>query len=179
MIKWEDPEPDGTQGHMEEMVDYVINEMRRRASGSSMDKETWKLISPEGQGEWDKLTSADKAKILSYAKQRAAKTSDGTMETNVHAIKDDASDTPPEESAAQDDSQITNTDKVDVNNAVSEARGKTHPGDPRRMLGSDTPKKTLQVKTVSWDNPDEESIDDMISSYWDDNPGDGSDQDFQ
>lgn len=140
-----------------ELAEYIINEMRRRTPGSSMNKETWKAISPTGQETWDKLDSGDKAKILGYAKQRMLKAKD-TMEGNTHQI------TNGDDDGTQEPEEPEESQELEVNSALTEARGKAHSADPRRMLGSDS-KPKMKVKTLDWDVSD---IEEAVDRYWDD-----------
>lgn len=169
---WDDDEPGGptleTAGSIEEAVDYVINEMRRRTPGSSMNKETWKSISKDGQGTWDKMSDSDKAKILRYATERASLTKD-KVESNTHSIDhgDDA-DAKTMDMATDEAPSRGEDDIVAINNAVSKARGQAHPGDPRRMLGNDGDRSSLQVKNTCWNFGGSSSAQlDAVDQYWD------------
>ena len=126
----------------------------RRTPGASMNKETWSTISDEGKAVWDKLTPTDKSKILSYAKQRAEK----PIQANNHEITED--EVPGDD--IDDPGEI-----LDVNKVVSEARGEAHPGDVRRMMGSDNTKpttkqsvnKAAKVNHLNW-------VDQACEDYW-------------
>lgn len=123
-----------------------------------MNKDTWQAISPTGQETWDKLDSSDKAKILGYAKQRALKSKD-VRESNTHQIAEEEGGETQETEIPEEDSQ-----ELEVNNALTEARGKAHSADPRRMLGSDS-KPKMKVKTLDWDISD---MEEAVDRYWDD-----------
>ena len=179
IIGWDEDEPGGPSleaaNTMEEAIDYVINEMRRRSPGSSMNKETWKSISKEGQGTWDKMSDSDKAKILRYAAQRASQDKE-RVESNTHSIDhgtnatDEIADANQDEASHQDDE-----DTMAVNNAVSEARGQAHPGDPRRMLGNDRERPSLQVKNACWETDPFSAQLQAVDHYWDSDSDSSSD----
>lgn len=182
LIGWDEDEPGGpsleTATTMEEAIDYVINEMRRRAPGSSMNKETWKSISKDGQGTWDKMSDSDKAKILRYATQRASQDKE-RMESNNHSIDHGSEvDIKVTDTATEEASCRGEDDTVAINNAMTEARGQAHPGDPRRMLGTDGDRSSLQVKNACWESRGFSSSQlAAVDRYWDSESD--SDSDFQ
>jgi hypothetical protein len=183
VTSWVDPmdEPDSDPPDIPGAdVEWSINEMRRRMPGSQMNKKTWESLSPEGQRIWDTLNDKDKVAVLSYAKQRAQR-SQNTLTTNVHMAitngedNDAVDDAIPTESA--NDSDDTRPDDYEVNNVLTEARGNTHPADPRRMMGSSTPAKPSEraVGYHSWHprHADDDSSDDgeyhsLFEGYWND-----------
>ena len=168
----------------DEITTFLVNEMRRRVPGSTMNKTTWESLSKEGRSVWDTLSDGDKRKILQYAHSRAERP---TLQANQHDT------TPADEvdnSNANDDATNTpaNTETVpttaEINNVVTKARSEAHPGDPRRMMGTtgSTPKKNRKadVKFVNWEISDgdgyQSSDDDLVDGYWESDHED--DQDF-
>ena len=164
--------------------------------GSRMPLTTWKSLSDETQSIWDQIDPAEKVKILAAARDDTRKmkrkvnftdqtTTNETIEANVHSTNDeddDASD-PGERQTFR------------VNTALSTARKEAHPGDPRRMMGTDNPSRTtittynddivirskdetvkshLKAMIHSFIDSDEESDDgsseddEDFSSYWND-----------
>ena len=150
---------------------YNINETKRQFRDPShfagqMNKETWTSLTPETQQLWDKIDRSEKARILEYKEDRAKRRqqnlkanthkSDKPRETSVNVH-----DTTPTET--EDDEKSTdagtpgisvNTARVQfsVNNATQQARSDAHPGDPRRVLGSNKappePSKKAQLLTM-------------------------------
>jgi hypothetical protein len=136
---------------------FEINETQRRPLGATMNKETWNSISTEGKKKWDALDASDKAKILSYAKKRAERS---TFEANQHEIDEEDADDKQEDLMEPVD---PNEDTIEVNQTLTEARGDAHAADPRRMLGNDKPAKAgRDVNNVSWDV---NTVDRMVDEY--------------
>ena len=122
-----------------------------------MNKETWKAISNEGKTTWDKLSEQDKKKILQYAMQRAEKP---TVEANTHSM--DNPDTPCDASLADEKSPTSmEVMKVSHGNGISQARNESHPGDPRRMMGSTPTDRVATIKFAQWNHPDDDNSDDI------------------
>jgi hypothetical protein len=74
--------------------------------------------------------------------------------------------------------------EAEVNNAVTKARKELHPGDARRVMGSNnsSTKKTTNVNHADFSTPkvDDTFLEDVIASYWDSDSSDSdNDQDFQ
>ena len=146
-----------------EITEYCINEMRRGfrrpSPASSMNKETWTSLSKEAQETWDKMPREDKAKILRYAGSRAKPSSRQANVTEIESSDDsakvlEANVHEQESTQVQESGDDSTTQLRCINNAVATARGKAHPGDPRRMMGSDKPaSKTLLAKNVSFGPP--------------------------
>ena len=92
------------------------------------------------------------------------------MEANVHDHNDEDGDTPdPDEKPS-----------IQANTALTTARKEAHPGDPRRMLGSDKPSQRGTEKG-STSSPDTKThLEAMIHAYTvsDDEQSDGS-EDFR
>ena len=185
----EDGDSNTGQAQSGDAISILINELKRRMPGSSMNKDTWNSLSTDGQSTWDKLSDTDKAKILKYAAQRAGKPTrlanvhqQETMDEDAAQVQDDINEVITD--SVNEESEEVQRGITSINNAIAIARGKAHPGDPRRMLGSLTPsKKTTQVKTVQWgpngdiDDSDDSIAnvdDDLLDSYWDSE----SDEDF-
>ena len=141
---------------LDEINVHMANQLKR-LPGASMNKETWKAISNEGKTTWDKLSEQDKKKILQYAMQRAEKS---TVEANTHSMDnpDTSFDAP-----FTDDQPPTSMDvmRVTHDNGVSQARNETHPGDPRRMMGSTPPARVATIKFAQWNQSDEDNSDDL------------------
>jgi predicted Fe-S protein YdhL (DUF1289 family) len=132
----------GQSMDMSQVAEYVINEMRRRTPGSSMTKETWESVSKTGKVTWDEMSDEDKVKILAYAKARAESQD---INANIHTIEE-------EQGAPSEEKETSPPTERQANNAVTEARGQAHPGDPRRMLGEDGSKPTLKARNVNWED---------------------------
>ena len=135
---------------------HMPNQLKR-LPGASMNKETWNAISNEGKTTWDKLSEHDKKKILQYAMQRAEKP---TVDANTHTMNN------PEttcDAAFTDDKPPTSMEvmRVTHDNGVSQARNETHPGDPRRMMGSTTPARVATIKFAQWNQSDDDDNDDL------------------
>ena len=113
-------------------------------AGSRMKLTTWKSLSDETKAIWDTIDPKEKAKILAETRgdaktpRRSVKLVDqdrpGDMEANVHEIQ--------EEDIVEDEERAV----LQANTVLSEARRDAHPGDPRRMMGSDKPSKRLEEK---------------------------------
>lgn len=147
----------GQSMDMSQVAEYVINEMRRRTPGSSMNKETWESVSKPGKTTWDEMSDEDKVKILAYAKSQAESQN---INANSHTIT---------EENGNDDKGVNAPAERQANSAISEARGAAHSGDMRRMLGEDDSKtdskKTIKARNVNWDIP-EEGYYGMDSETW-------------
>jgi hypothetical protein len=158
-----------------EINEFMVNAMQRRGTGASMNKDTWESLSPEGKATWDKMDSGDKRKVLQYAKQRSEKTS---VSVNLHEAATMGDLT------AQEDESVPEVTEAEVNNAVTKARKESHPGDARRVMGSNnsSTKKTTNVNHADFSTPkvDDTFLEDVIASYWDSDSSDSdNDQDFQ
>jgi hypothetical protein len=165
---------------VEEINEFLVNVMRRRVPGASMNKETWESLSAEGKATWDKLDEADKRKVLQYALGRAKKESieaNVTETTEVDTAGDDA-----------DDSVEAGTfTEAEINQAITQARKDAHPGDTRRMLGGkgkSRPKGKVQVKNVIFTTPEDTiqdsedlELEQALERYWN-SPSDSEDEDF-
>ena len=138
----------GQSMNMSQVAEYVINEMRRRTPGSSMNKETWDSVSKPGKTTWDEMSDEDKVKILAFAKLQAE---NQDIKVNSHTITDEQTDTSEDKG---DDTPA----ELQVNNAMTDARGQAHAGDMRRMLGGDDSKKSLKARNVNWDVPEEKPL---------------------
>jgi uncharacterized protein YajQ (UPF0234 family) len=84
----------------------------------------------------------------------------------------------------QDEELVSEVTEAEVNNAVTKARKESHPGDARRVMGSNnnSTKKTTNVNHAdfSTSNVDDTFLDDVIASYWNSDSSDSEDdQDFQ
>ena len=115
---------------------------RQRVPGSSMDKETWQSLDKSTHSAWDMISPEDKAKILSYAMERANKNKQAAANRNISAnvaeqAESDAPDTPGDDSEESPSAEGT-SDTLEANLSKS---GRTHPGDLRRMMGKQ-PKKS-------------------------------------
>jgi hypothetical protein len=107
-------------------------------TGSRMPLSTWKSLSEDTQTIWDTIDANEKAKILAASKgeprtQRrniklAEQGRSEEINANVHDKVDSDEDTEDEENPS-----------MEANTALSTARMEAHPGDPRRMMGTNTP----------------------------------------
>jgi hypothetical protein len=177
----------------EEISVFLINEMKRRMPGASMNKGTWSSLSAEGKSTWDALSDGDKKKILQYAQKRAEKS---TVEANQHSTEDtdvtEVNETADliEQSPSNDDDNVQL--EAEINNAVAKARKEAHPGDSRRVLGrkKEAPRKSAQVKMAQWSFDDEGNEDEypyqdlgdleqLVDDYWESDSDSDDGQDFQ
>jgi hypothetical protein len=171
-----------------EIMEYTINMMRRRMKGSSMSKDTWESLTPEGKKTWDLMSDADKKSILQHAVERAEK--EGITANTVDfeeleeggALEDNGTETEASEEG------------VDVNNVNTDAKKLAHPGDPRRMMSGKGKggKKKIAGFTVTFSKPEEMSeeghghseildmghIDDVLEEYWNRDGGSDDESDF-
>jgi hypothetical protein len=167
------------QGVIDEINEFCVNVMRRRAPGASMNKDTWESLSAEGKSTWDKLEEADKRKILQYAAKRAEK---GAISANVTEIDPDANE--PEEEHATDANGGEFTE-AEINSAITQARKNAHAGDARRVMsGKPRAKGSAQIKNVNFltkpeegGNSEHDELERAISRYW--NPTSNDAADFQ
>ncbi len=167
---------------------YEVNEMKRRPRNpgdysAQMNKDTWTSLSKETQTIWDQIDKADKEKILTYRKDRESRRQSNaksdinatitspSLEANVH-----------ETVTEDDDSELAEETKISINNTVTQARKEAHPGDPRRVLGSDKGSdKKSQLKAMMHrlaypgdsdsgsDDDDSDDDTDHYNSYWKEN----------
>ena len=135
---------------------YEINEAKRQnprgasSYGAQMNKETWDSLTKPTQEVWDTLPPEEKLKILSYGEQRAAKRA---ASANLHVTEDarqisaNVHDTQEEKDEEESHSKSEDNPSIKVNNVLTELRNDTHPGDPRRIMGSSKPstKNTLEA----------------------------------
>jgi hypothetical protein len=167
-----DPEPDS--GNLDDAImQYDINVANRRDPSqyaAQMNKATWNSLSKEAQEKWDTFSAADKAKILTYSKdrdQRRQASESGTTKTHVHFHDVDTADDTPAADPPPEDSPADQT--IDVNNVLHKARREAHAGDPRRVLGSDKKSHlTAMMHRLYYDNDadDSDSDSDVFDSYW-------------
>jgi hypothetical protein len=161
-------------------LEYAINEVRRKKNPSDyaaqMNRETWKSLSPETQVAWDTLSKEDKAKILTYSKDRderrttKAHLTDASpkIEANTHDTSksdDEDQEGPKEDSVPAGEGIRVNTVMWKANNTTLGARNEAHPGDPRRMMGSSQGTRSsieakLHQHLKQLDHEDESSDDD-------------------
>jgi hypothetical protein len=157
--------------------EIMVNVLKGKMPGSSMNKETWNSIDKDDQVTWDKLGDGTKKKILQYAYDRAQKKTP-SAKVNQTAICEEQNETTDDTKADQDtgisedEFQVMKTEITDV---ISKARKEAHPADIRRVLG----KTNTQVKftrIVEEDSDDEsydDGIDTLIDQYWE-----SEDEDF-
>jgi hypothetical protein len=163
---------------VEEINEFLVNVMRRRVPGASMNKETWESLSADGKATWDKLDEADKRKVLQYALGRAKKES---IEANVtETTEANATDNETEEVTG-----AGTFTEAEINQAITQARKDAHPGDTRRVLGGKgKPRGKVQVKNINFTVP-EDTIQDpeglelerAMDRYWNP-PSDSEGEDF-
>jgi hypothetical protein len=168
----EDDEPDDWEVNVAKSTDNV--------PGSRMPLTTWKSLSEETQSVWDQIDPAEKAKILSASRDDSKKpkrrvnyagqVANDQIETNVHDKSDENDDT------SDPDERPT----ILANTALSTARKEAHPGDPRRMLGSDKPSQRGTEKGSKHPSDTKSHLEAMIHSCIesDDEQSDGS-EDFR
>jgi hypothetical protein len=180
-IHMADTTDDARQDFLDEITELMVNVTKRRTPGATMNKDTWKSISKEGQEIWDKLSSSDKQKILQYAMKRGTSKGTATVNEAVLSIGEE-----PEEvgEVAMDQGDELIDDEVheaEVNAAISKAKAEAHPGDVRRVLSqkSKAKNKVSEVKFAQW-HDDEDSVnsdmqDQLATSYWDSDSDDDPD----
>ena len=181
---WHDIDVEDTPSKIEanvsevDRMEYLINEAKRRKDPSDyaaqMNRDTWKSLKPETQEAWDKLPKEEKIKLLTYSKdrhdRRNAKVNftdiSDTMDINNHEIKgDEVEDDQPSKDDSQESSGElkVNTSEWKIHNAEQRARSEAHPGDIRRMMGTNSPAlasieaKLHQCLYPSLDTGDEDS----------------------
>ena len=107
---------------------------QQRTPAASMNRETWQSLDKATHSAWDQISPSDKAKILSYAEERArrrAATSTPLRSANVTQldevpeepqpdVPDDAAEEPPDDDPTPQQANAA----------------KTHPGDMRRFLSN-------------------------------------------
>jgi hypothetical protein len=164
------PADDQEQAAVDEINEFMVNVMRRRSSGATMNKETWESLSPEGKATWDKLDPGDKRKVLQYAMQRADKASIDANVTEIDGDDDVEPTVDPDEDVVA--GPIT---EAEINSAISQARKNAHAGDARRMMsgkGKPKPKGTTLVKNVNFlGNSDTvgattDELEEALEHYW-------------
>ena len=156
---------DSDDASTSETPQYDVN----YTAGSRMNKSTWDNLSKAAQSTWDTLPDGDKAKILGYAEDRAARSASASgnpdraqRSANVADIcQDDTDDdeSPPSDTESPPDS----TSSLQVNKAIqstktidriNELKGSAHPGDLRRVLGRQVPATPPQdSSTTGGDTP--------------------------
>ena len=121
-----------------------------------MNKDTWSSLDPGTQKIWDSIDDKDKAAILNYASKRAEKRAAATKgakepkESRVANIHHQATG---EDTDDDDEDGVTQSEPEMQANVTEQeanmAKGKAHPGDIRRVLGSSKPKKDVKPKARS------------------------------
>jgi hypothetical protein len=169
----------------EEIQEYVAHMVKRRMKGSSMSKDTWDSLSPEGKKTWDMMSDADKKTVLQHAMERAEK--EGITANTVDFAE--ADEEIPGEATSDDAAEGT----VDVNNVTTDPKKLAHPGDARRMMsgkGKGGAKKKGQSFMVDFSKPVDDSrgrdvfaltsdgVEDVLEAYWNGNGESDSDPDF-
>jgi hypothetical protein len=179
MVTFDD---DDDERELVSRMEYAINEVKRRYRepgqlAAQMNSDTWKSLKPETQKTWDTLAQEEKAKILDYATKRGerrqeklAQDSSKSVRINTHEIVTDSGE--PTETSPDTATEDDDKPSINVNNVLTKARRGAHPGDPRRVLGSDKKSYlTAMVHRLSRadDSDDSEDSDDEsvgINSYW-------------
>ncbi len=138
----------------DEIMEYAVNLAGRPGNISAkMNKETWSSLSPEGQKTWDQLSDKDKARILTYARNRGSPSKAPSEQRSVNftdlSPDPDTVDTTPDPEPSIDEGQPdashdvdSSSEEIAINQAISQARRDAHPGDPRKMLSSPNPTPT-------------------------------------
>ena len=117
----------------------------QRVPGSSMNRDTWNSLDKATHSAWDLISPEDKAKILSYAEERAtrrAAASDTTRPARLANVADSTPDTPP---TSGEGAGLT----VEANVADSTeepTKQSVHPADIRRVMASGTKKPSVSQK---------------------------------
>ena len=166
-----DPVPDSTPLD-DAIMQYDINVANRRDPGqyaAQMNKATWNSLSKSAQEKWDTLSAEDKAKILTYSKDRDQRrqASESKTSVNFHDV-DTKDDSPSDDTPSADPEPSDQT--IEVNNVLIKKRREAHAGDPRRVLGSDTGshlKAMMHRLYYSDESSDSGSESDPFDSYWD------------
>ena len=108
---------------------------------------TWKSLSDETQSIWDSIDEAEKAKILAASRndskkpRRQVKLAE-QVSSNETIIANSHESNVGEEEASDEEATTT----IQANTALTTARNEAHPGDPRRMMGTNTPSKHAKEK---------------------------------
>jgi hypothetical protein len=169
----------------EEIQEYAAHMVKRRMKGSSMSKDTWDSLSPEGKKTWDLMSDTDKKTVLQHAMEWAER--EGITANNVDFAETD--EVISGETALEEPAEET----VDVNNVNTDSKKLAHPGDPRRMMsgkGKGGAKKKGQSFMVDFSRPDDDSrsrdafaltgdgIEDVLDAYWNGDGDSDCDSDF-
>jgi hypothetical protein len=156
---------------------YLISKRGKRNPGATMNRETWTGLSDQGKTTWDQLSDQDKRKILQHVSQRGDKPKT-TASVNCTEMDIDEPEIPNHDIAI--DTEPTETVEANVHDSNNRARSNAHPGDPRRMMGSQKPtNKTTQVKFTSWGHDsdiNDDDIEQFVDACWD--SSENSDSDF-
>ena len=117
------------------MAELEVFMTRQRTPGSSMDRATWQSLDKSTHSAWDMISPEDKAKILSYAMDRAKRNEENRKLSANVAEQDNAdslteSDSPSAEGTSED----VSSDDAEMEANVSKGKP-SHPGDLRRMMG--------------------------------------------
>ena len=132
-----------------------INEAKRQnrspaSFSAQMNKETWNSLEPGTQQIWDTLAQGEKAKILTYVKDRSER-----RNANVHQIEDtkqisaNVHDSKEGEERGDEPPDSGENNSINVNNVLTEIRSEAHPGDPRRVMGTSKPKTSTKENLMA------------------------------
>ena len=142
-----------------------------------MNRETWTGLTEQGKTTWDQLSDQDKRKILQHVSQRGDKPKT-TASINCTEMDIEEPETPSHETIM--DTEPTEIVEANTHESTNRARSNAHPGDPRRMMGSQKhTNKTTQVKFTSWGHDsdiNDNDIEQFVDACWD--SSEDSDSDF-
>ena len=132
---------DGLFSDDDEAVAELDAYMMQRNPAASMDRSTWQSLDKATHTAWDQISPADKAKILSYAEERAARrgnkdASKPARRANVAETTDvQDSDAEEEDTTVDANLEANKTETSSTAQQINAAKGSAHPGDMRRFLG--------------------------------------------
>ena len=128
--------------------------MMQRNPAASMDRNTWQSLAKATHTAWDQISPEDKAKILSYAEERAARRSSNATDSrprrSVNFTDANSDDTVPDTPDDEDTTLEAHKTETDAQKANA-AKASAHPGDMRRFLGTPgkAPPPTRAAKQAS------------------------------
>lgn len=165
----------------DEIMAYLISKRNRRNPGATMNRETWTGLSEQGKATWDQLSEQDKRKILQYASKRGEQ-SKTTTNVNFMEVENEVEQTQVEDMKIDDTNTPETSLEANVHDTTSQARNNAHPGDPRRMMGTQQhSNRVAHIKFTNWGHDsaiDEDDINRFVDACWESDDED-SDSDFQ
>ena len=155
---WDVPEtddgPDSGSDEGSSLEAFMSAMLTQQQVSSSMNRQTWNSLSDTTKKAWDTISPADKAKILSYAQDRAQRR--GTdLQANVTELSDDANEAGTLTDTTASDTTASPSMEANAANSVPGTdadKGSVHPGDVRRMMGKKSSSRPTRAgNTVRWD----------------------------